>query len=156
MVHLVQGTPGRRALADSQHVARYCRPRDIGSDGIPIPAAFRLHPGEEYLSTNWLEHFHDSERSTQIAGVRRALSGKGFRISRNAAFAVLNVGGAAAQCRNALNIDIQFIVLAESQDPSHTGIYGYLAQNAAVAELLAGLVGPTEIYPAVPSPTHEA
>lgn len=148
MVHVVQGIPGRRALADSQHVARYCRPRDIGSDGIPIPTAFRLRPGEEYLSTNWLEYFHDSERSTQINGVRRALSGKGFRVSRNAAFAVLNVGSTTAQCGNTLNIDIQFVALGESHDPSHTGIYGYVAQNAAVAELLAGLVNPREVYPA--------
>ena len=155
MVHMVQGTPGRRTLADSQHVARYCRPRDIGSDSTPIPTAFRLRPGEEYLSTNWLEHFHDSERSTQIDGVRRSLSGKGFRFSRSAAFAVLNVGSATTQCGDALNVDIQFVVLGESHDPSHTGIYGYVAQNAAVAELLAGLVSPRAVYPAAASPAQE-
>ena len=145
---MVQGTLGRGELAPAHHVARYCRPRDIGDDGVLIPTAFRLCPGEEYLSTNWLEHFHDFERSAQINGVRRALVGKGFRISRNAAFAVLNVGIATVLSRNALNVAIQFVVLGERHDPSHTGIYGYAAQNAAVAEALARLVNPTEIYPA--------
>ena len=122
---------------------------------MPIPTAFLLRPGEEYLSTNWLEHFHDSERSTQIDGVRRSLSGKGFRISRNAVFAVLNVGSATIQCGNTLNVDIQFVVLGERRDPSHAGIYGYVAQNAAVAELLAQLLNPDHVYPAAASPAQE-
>ncbi len=145
---MVQGTPGRRALADSHHVARYCRPRDIGNSGIPIPAAFYLRPGEEYLSTNWLEIFHGSERSAQIDGVRRALSDKGFRINRNAVFATLNVGITTAQCRIDLNLDIEFVALGESHDPSHTGIYGYAERNAEAAELLASIVSPQEVYTA--------
>ncbi len=143
---MVQSTLGHRALEDSHHVARYCRPRDIGNDGRPVPAAFYLRSGEEYLSTNWLEVFHDSERSLQIAGVLQALSDKGFRVSRNSAFATLNVGTTIAQCRNDLNVDIQSVALGESHDPSHTGIYGYVAQNSEVAELLASLVSPQEVY----------
>ena len=145
---MVQETPERRALTDSHHVARYCRPRDIGNDGRPIPTAFYLRPGEEYLSTNWLEYFHGSERSAQIAGVRRALSAKGFRINRSAVFATLNVGVTTAQCRIEMNVDIQFVALGESHAPSHVGIYGYAAQNAEVAELLASLVSPQEVFTA--------
>ena len=99
MVLLAQRQPGRRELAPTHHVARYCRPRDIGMDGQLIETAFTPRPGEAYLSANWLEHFHDSDRAAQIAGVRRALTAKGFQLRRAARFAVLNVGDAVATCR---------------------------------------------------------
>ena len=148
VVHLVQGHNGPYELPAAHHVARHCRRRDIAADGLIEEGAFRLRPGEEYLSTNWLEYFHDADRQSQIAGVRQALADKGFRVSRSASFAVLNVGVAAAQCRNTLNLDIQFIALGEAHDPSHTGIFGYTAQSATVAALLAASVDPNEVYPA--------
>ena len=146
---MVQGQPGRHELGASHHVARYCRGRDIRNNGTVTPAAFEVRPGEEYLSTNWLEYFHDSDRPLQIVGVRQALADKGFRVSRNAAFAVLNVGTAAGQCRDELNAAIQFVALGESHDPSHTGIFGYTTQNNdAIAALLAQLLNLGEVYPA--------
>ena len=105
-----------------------------------------LRPGEEYLSTNWLEHFHDSDRQAQIAGVHRALTDKGFQVRRNAAFAVLNVGVATTACKNDLNIDILVVALGESRDPSHAGIYGYVAGDTNTAATLARQV--REVYPA--------
>ena len=145
---MVQRAAGRRELAPSQHIACYCRPRAIREDGTLAPAAFRLRPGEEYLSTNWLEYFHDADRQSQIAGVQQALTDKGFQIRRTASFAVLNVGAAVVRCKDARDIAIQFVALGEAQDPSHTGIYGYTTENAAVASLLATLVAPNEVYPA--------
>ena len=145
---MVQGEPGRRALGPSHNVARYCRPRDVRDDGAVSPAAFELRPGEAYLSTNWLEYFHDSDRPTQIAGVRQALTDKGFQVRRAARFAVLNVGVAVAACSDQLNLAIQFVVLGESHDPSHTGIYGYTASHALAAAALAESVSPNEIHPA--------
>ena len=144
---MVQGQPRRRELRHTHHVARYCRPRDIGDSGRLLATAFRLRPGEEYLSTNWLELFHDSDRYSQISGVRRALTDKGFRVSRNSCFAVLNAGDAVMICKNNFNLDIQFISLGEIHDPSHTGIYGCTTHGTAVA--LAAIVNPSEVYPAV-------
>lgn len=148
MVHVVQGAPGRRPLTDSHHVARYCRPRHIGSDGQPVPTAFLIRSGETYLSTNWLERFHNSDRQTQIAGVRQALADKGFRVSRAGMFAVLNVGAAVNACKTALDLDITVIALGESHDPSHAGIFGYTEYDTNAADLLAKSVSPKEIYPA--------
>lgn len=148
MVHVVQGAPGRRTLADSHHVARYCRPRHIGSDGQPVPAAFLLRSGEMCLSTNWLERFHNYDRQTQIAGVRQALTDQGFRVSRTGAFAVLNVGAAVNACKTALNLDITIIALGESRDPSHAGTYGYTEHDVNAADLSAKSVNADEIYPA--------
>ena len=145
---MVQGGPGRRELPPSQHVARYCRPRAVREDGTLAPSAFRLRHGEEYLSTNWLEYFHDSDRASQIAGVRQAFADKGFRVRRNATFAVLNVGTTAERCRDELNVVIQFVVLGEPHDPSHTGIFGYAPGDYITAAALAYSV--SEEYPAIP------
>ena len=145
---MVQGGPVSIALSHSDHIARYCRPRDIRSDGRPLRDAFLLRPGESYLSTNWLEYFHNSERQSQIAGVHRALADKGFHVRASTSSAVLNVGITIVVCKNALNVDIQILTLGEPHDPSHTGIFGYQARNATVAAILATMVRPDEIYPA--------
>ena len=145
---MVQGRSASIELSQSHHVARYCRRRHLRSDGRPLRDAFLLRPGEEYLSTNWLEHFHDSDRQTQIAGVQQALTDKDFRVRRNAAFAVLNVGVATTVCKHDLNLDIQITTLGEAHDPSHSGIFGYTADDTDVAGLLARQVNPGEVYPA--------
>ncbi len=136
---------GNRDLSPDHHVARYCRPRDI-ANGIPRENAFVLRPNEAYLSTNWLEHCHESNRSIQVSGVHRALTGKGFRITSSGAFAVLNAGATAAACREERSLAIRLIRLGESRDPSHTGIYGYEAGDTDTARTLAQSV--QEVYPA--------
>ena len=142
----------RERLSKHHHVARYCRVRDM-VNGVPQENAFRLRPGEEYLSTNWLEHFHEFERPAQIAGVLQALSDKGFRASRTASFAVLNVGATVNACKSSLNLDIQIVALGESHDPSHTGIFGYTAEDTDTAAALAGQV--RQVHPAASSPARE-
>ena len=117
--------------------------------GQLIDTAFRLRPGEEYLSANWLEYFHDSDRPAQLAGVRQTLAGKGFRMARAARFAVLNVGGAVHRCQELLDTPIRFIALGDPHDPSHTGIYGYADHNTAVAAVLAAMVAADGLYPAI-------
>ena len=133
-------------LTHSHHVARYCRRRHLRPDGRPLRDAFLLRTGEEYLSTNWLEHFHDSDRRSQISGVRQALADKGFRVSAAGAFAVLNVGDATDACRAELNRIIQFTALGEPHDPSHTGIFGYTMADTDTAAVLAKTV--QEVHPA--------
>ena len=130
------------------HVARYCRRRDIGISGVPLDTAFYLRSGEEYLSTNWLEHFHESERRSQIEGVIGALAGKGFRVAGGGSFAVLGVGDATSACKGRLDLNVRFVVLGDAHDPSHTGIYGYGERNVSAAALLAALVGRDEVHPA--------
>ena len=118
-------------------------------DGQVIETAFRLRPGEEYISANWLEYFHPSDRDVQIEGVRRALADKGFQLRRNARLAVLNAGAVADAGRDTLGITLRFVALGEAVDPSHCGIYGATPQNnAAVAALLAALVPSGQMYPA--------
>ena len=150
---MVQSRSAGIELAHSHHVTRYCRRRHLRADGRPLRDAFLLRPGEEYLSTNWMEYFHDTNPQSQIAGVLQALADKGFRASRTASFAVLNVGAVATACKNDLNLNVKFIALGESHDPSHTGIFGYTGRNTDAAATLARLV--QEIYPAAYSPAQE-
>lgn len=145
---MVQGELGRRELSPSHHIARYCRRRDVRNNGAVPPAAFELRPGEEYLSTNWMEYFHESHRQTQIAGVRETLAEKNFRVSRTASFVVLNIGVAVNACKTGLNLDIDVIALGQPHDPSRAGIFGYTEHNTDAAAQLAASVSPNEIHPA--------
>ena len=110
-----------------------------------------MRPSEPCLSTNWLEHFHPAERDSQIAGVLAALSRK-LALSRTGKVAALNVGNSTAVCQRRAGVSIRFVILDDSRDPSHTGIFGYSepTQNARVATLLANSVRPDDLYPARP------
>ena len=112
-----------------------------------LGAAFLLREGEEYLSTNWLEHFHPADRDVQLAGVRQALRDKGRGVRRTAFFLVLNAGDAIDQCRQKLNLEIRFVPLGERRDPSHTGIYGLTGNKSQAADALAQAVSPAEVHP---------
>ena len=129
-------------LRSDHNVARYCRPRALVY-GIVSRDAFLLRPGERFLSTNWLEYFHESERDVQISGVRAALAGKNFNVNPNGRFAVLNVGATIRQVRDA---QLAFALLGQASDPSHAGIFGYGALDFNVADGLALAV--RELHPA--------
>ena len=132
-----------RSLSFEHNVARYCGPRNI-VNGRPLPEAFTLRAGESFLSTNWLEHFHPSDRQVQVSGVRRTLEGKGFRVNRNGGFAVLNVGVAVESVSVA---SLNFVLLEQGSDPSHVGVFGIPGDHADIALSLAKAV--RELHPAV-------
>ena len=141
-----------RFLRFDHNVARYCRPRWI-VHGIVSRDAFLLRDGEQYLSTNWLEYFHQSDRGVQISGVRAALAGKNFNIHPNGGFAILNVGHSGHRVLSFLRVGLSFQVLGQVQDPSHTGVFergsaSVGAKGNDVAQLLAASV--FEIHPASP------
>lgn len=133
-----------RNLTPEHNVARYCAPRNI-VNGRPIPDAFNLRTGEAFLSTNWLEYFHPSDRRLQTFGVQRALEGKGFRVNRNGGFAILNVGNTTQTVSGA---NLSFVLLGQTGDPSHTGVFGIPDEDADIAVALAKSV--LELYPAIP------
>ena len=133
-------------LLPEHNVARYCGPRKI-INGTLAYDVFLLRIGEGFLSTNWLEYFHPSDRQFQVVAVRNALESKGFRVNRNGGFAILNVGTAVQRVYRDCNLLLNFRPLGQASDPSHTGIFGYSVDDTDVAESLANLV--QEIQPAV-------
>ena len=138
------GVLATEALRPEHNVARYCRPRSL-ADGRPTADAFLLRDRESFLSTNWLEFFNQSDRKLQISGVRNALYRKNFRVNPNGTFAVLNVGLTVRQISGP---DLYFMPLGDTNDPSHTGVFGYEAGDTDAAAAIAKLV--TELHPAGP------
>ena len=130
------------ALPYANNVARYCPPRDIVRGRISRDA-FMLRYGEQYLSANWLEHFHKTDRLIQMSEVRNVLASKGFRVNRNGRFAVLNVGVTMEQVGDT---PLRFILLGTPGDPSHIGIFGCTPGDYITAAALANSV--KEEYPA--------
>ena len=130
-------------LRSEHNLARYCRPRSLAG-GILSSDAFLLRTGEQFLSTNWLEYFHQSDRQIQLSGVRAVLAGKGFNVSVNGRFAVLNVGTVRRQVGRG---QLRFALLGQANDPSHAGIFGYTADDIDTAGELAESV--EELYPAI-------
>ena len=131
-----------RNLSDDHNVARYCSPRNI-VDGIPIPEAFKLRIGETFLSANWLEYFHLTDRHLQLAGIRQTLQSKGFRLNRNGGFAILNVGSVTLA---ASDVELRFVLLGQPNDPSHTGIFN-IPNDSDIAVVMAKAV--LELHPAI-------
>ena len=140
-----------RMLRPEHHVARYCRPRTI-TNGIISREAFLLREREQFLSVNWLEHFHVSDRQIQVSSVRDSLARKNFSVNPNGRFAVLNVGVADQQVRRFQGVRLLFQLLGQTSAPSHTGIFGYGpasvdSKSYDIAQSWAELV--QEEYPAI-------
>ena len=136
-------------LPDSDHVARYCRPRDMDPGGWPLPEAFLVREGEDYLSVNWLEYFQEPDLSTAVQHVRETFRTKGFRLGRRGAFAIIVVSDAKKAIREQSGNLLRFEYAPSRDDASHAAIYGYAARDYVVAAELAALVGPPDVYPAM-------
>ena len=130
-------------LLPQHNLARYCRPRTV-SGGILSPDAFFLRNGEQFLSTNWLEHFHSTDRQIQISGVRAILAGKGFGVRAGGRFAVVSIELASQLVQR---VQLRFLLLGQENDPSHAGIFGYTPSDIDVAGDLAESI--RELYPAI-------
>ena len=81
-------------LSDGDHVSRYCKPSSVGADGLPLTSAFRLKPGEDYLSVNWLQYFGSPHLADAVERVREVFRHTGYGLRPNGRFAVLHIGSA--------------------------------------------------------------
>lgn len=124
-------------VPDQDHVARYCRPKQIDAGKIQ-PSAFILRENEEYLSVNWLENLCKSDRNDQIEALRNAFQQKQFTVKASAQFAILNVGIIRDKVREETvdKRDLQVAHKSSTTDPSHCGIYNLKPDNMLIAELI--------------------
>lgn len=101
----------------------------------------------EYLSTAWLEYFHSTDRDVQMRGVAEALDAK-LTLRPSGRIGVLNVGEAIQACQQQSRVNIEVWLLDESDDPSHTGIYGYkdVQFNLDPPAVLSRLVKSQDIF----------
>ena len=137
------------ALPDDHHLSRYCKPPAVARDGLPMVAAFELRPGEDYLSVNWLEYFGAPNLDAAIESIRNAFRAKGFGLRPNGRFAALNVGTVKAAISGAVAGTVRVEHLPVDDDESHGGVFGYTADDLAVAVAIRELVGSENMHPAV-------
>ena len=139
---------GAVPIPDGDHVARYCKPSAVGEDGLPMPAAFELRTGEEYLSVNWLELLDASDPDRSIARLLAVFAEKGYQLKKTGRFAALQVRNVKAAV-----IAIKGMGRVEHRplddDASHSGVFGYAADDFAVAVELAALVNPECVHLAI-------
>lgn len=136
------------SLPDEDHVSRYCKPSAIGGDGRPLTAAFELREDEEYLSVNWLEYPRPPDLLAAIDLVRASFRRKGFQLARGGRFSVLNVGAIKAAVAEAADRPLQLRHRPSRLDKSHAGIFGYTAEDFAIAAELAALVTFQDVHSA--------
>jgi len=129
-------------IPDSNHVLRYCKPRTV-IDGNISESAFEFRPGEEFLSTNWLEYFGAAlTANAQVEKVREDMR-KSLTLSANGRFAKLNAGDIKKRIENA-----EVTHLPEPENPSHAGIYAHGEDRLTAILGIAHLVAPGDIFPA--------
>ena len=128
-------------------MSRYCRPR-VFEDGRVKPDAFRLRPGEDYLSLHWLEFLGARSQADAVDQVRASMTGTGFTLGRNGCVAVLRVSQAKACVRDIAGIELILEHMPVENDPAHSGMFGSQLHELAVATELAFLVTDDDIYPA--------
>ncbi len=130
-------------IPDAHHVSRLCGGSHIREDGTISATAFRLRPGESYLSVNWLEQLGLASRQAEVSEIWRVLATK-RKIGASARLAVLNVGSAREIVTGLTDEPRRLSFRHEPEappdaadDPSHSGIHGIREDDNLVAELLA-------------------
>ena len=136
-------------VPDEDHVSRYCGAGKLGTDNLPMPAAFYPRKGESYLSVNWLEILDPEDRGAAIRQVRECLLNNGFGIGRGAKFVSLEVGAIKANLGALSNGNSEVTHQSCEDNPSHSGIFGIpQAAETLAAAALSVLVSPRDVFPA--------
>ncbi|MCY4509273.1 MAG: hypothetical protein OXG35_20280 [Acidobacteria bacterium] len=124
----------------------------MGADGLPLTSAFRLKPGEDYLSVNWLEYFSSPHLNAAVERVREVFRHKGYGLRPNGRFAVLRVGSAKNAVAAAVGRSGRVEHLPLDNDASHAGLFGDPSHDVAVAVELRALIQREHVHSAVPVP----
>jgi hypothetical protein len=129
-------------IPGTDHVCRLCGATKCDESGRPVGDAFMLRPADAYLSTNWLECTGAATPADQIAIIRRHLTDKGMKLPTNACLAVLHLQTVIDHVRS-WSTDARAITARhepEPLDPSHSGLYGYTAEDQLIADLIAQVI----------------
>jgi hypothetical protein len=133
-------------IPGTDHVCRLCGKLRCDDDGQPLGDAFMLRRDEPYLSTNWLECTGAASRADQLTIIRQHLTDKGMTLKASARLAVLHLQTVIDYVRSGTPDARTLAAHYEPQlppdppDPSHSGIYGYTADEQAIADLIAQVV----------------
>jgi hypothetical protein len=99
-------------------------------------------PADEYLSTNWLECTGALSRADQLTVIRQHLTNK-LKLKASGRLAVLHlqtlIDHVISGTPDARMLSAHHELILSS-DPSHSGIYGYPADDHLIADLIAQVV----------------
>jgi hypothetical protein len=129
-------------IPSTNHVCRLCGGSKC-DNGRPLGTAFMPRPQEAYLSTNWLECTGAATRADQLTLVRQHLTQKGMTLPANGRLAVLHLQTVIDHVRSKTP-DARALAAHHEPclpaDPSHSGIYGYTADEHLIADLIAQVI----------------
>jgi hypothetical protein len=129
-------------IPGTDHVCRLCGGSKC-EDGRPLGAAFMPRLDEAYFSTNWLECTGAATREDQLTVIRQHLTNKHMKLTANGRLAVLHLQTVIDHVRSS-SPDARTLAAHHEPilpcDPSHSGIYGYTADDQLIADLIAEVV----------------
>jgi len=100
-------------------------------------------PADEYLSTNWLECTGAQSQADQLSIIRQHLINKGRKLTAHGRLGVLHLQTVIDHVRSSTP-DARTLAAHHEpilpSDPSHSGIYGYTADDDLIADLIAQVV----------------
>ncbi len=129
-------------LSDQDHVARYCKPTAMGTDGLPKVSAFELREQDSSLSVNWLEYF-GPDRAISIQQIRQVIR---ITLRPNGRFAVLGVAAAKQAVIAGGGSSPEVTSSPAPGDPSHASIGRYTIEDFQVAVELKALVSQQGVF----------
>lgn len=123
-------------------VARYCKPSTLDDETtLPTSATFqrRSHRNEEYLSVHLLDYFTSLQtEQEQVQAVRAYMEEHGWRCSRSALFATLDIEYTKSYIFDEI---AEYIFFKEATLP-HCGIF-HDTDDLLISELLAECIQTT-------------
>ena len=130
-------------IPGSDHISHYCRGTSVTTDGTINGTAFQIREEEDYLSVNWLEFLNKSSRDEEIAEIRKVLQKK-LKLGSRSRIAVANVGTLINHILEERILKVQHEPELPD-DPSHSGIFGYIIDDVLIADMIAEVF--QESYP---------
>jgi hypothetical protein len=97
--------------------------------------AFKMRPGEDTLSTTWLEYFAGTRRQ-QIFGAIRAMRASKLKIKTKSGFAIGKIGNIAAVA-SAHKYSIRVLHEPEDDNKAHVAVRRWPRDDMLLFELLA-------------------
>jgi hypothetical protein len=123
-------------LPPNHRFGRYCKPSQVFKEtGEIASSAFRLRPGETYVSGGCLE-MYSPVPGEQEEGLRICYS-RVLTYSRGALFAILRISRTVAEVRTETGRTLRFLHEPEPEHQAHSGIYDTTPDEDRIAELIA-------------------
>ena len=101
-----------------------------------LAAAFKLRPGEEYLSATWVDYFRVCVRFGRITGAVRAIRNSALKVTPKSGFAVGLVADIQRGCKEHGHRP-RFIHEATPDNKAHVAVRLWSYENQDLLELMA-------------------